>query len=184
MQRSLNSPGVLPASFISPGKIKPGLTLVTGPRGIGKTRWCMALANHARGLGLDVRGLVSPAVMKGGQKTGIELLDLAGGERRRLAYRKGETGGDLWTTDWQMVAETLHWGNTILESIRSCELFILDEIGPLEFLHGVGLATGLDFVDRHIDIRCVVVVRPSLLETAYQRWPWASVRDISAEAAA
>lgn len=183
MQLHLNSPGALPASFISPREFKPGLTLVTGPRGAGKTRWCMALADRARGLGLNLRGLVSPAVIAGRQKIGIDLLDLASGERRRLAYRKGDKGGDLATTDWQMASDSLHWGNALLEGISSCELFILDEVGPLEFEQGIGLAAGLDFVDTHRHIPCFVVVRPSLLEVALRRWPWAVILDINAEIA-
>jgi nucleoside-triphosphatase THEP1 len=183
LQSSVNSPGALPASFISPREIKPGLTLVTGPRSAGKTLWCMRLAKYSRAFGLDVRGLVSPAVMEAGQKIGIDLLDLASGERRRLAYRKGDVDGDIPTTDWQMVTDTLYWGNAILEGINSCDLFILDELGPLEFEQGIGLTAGLDFVDMHRDLPCFVVVRPSLLDTARQRWPWGSTLDLNAEAA-
>ena len=80
-----------------------------------------------------------------------------------------------------MVAETLEWGNTILESIKSCDLFILDEIGPLEFEHGIGLIAGLDIIDSHKKIPAVVVVRPSLLALADKRWPWAQVLDVSAK---
>jgi hypothetical protein len=181
VQLYLNSPDALPASFIFPRELKPGLTLVTGPRGVGKTRWSMALADHGRSLGLDLRGLVSPAVMEAGQKVGIDLLDPSSGERRRLAHRTGEAGGDLAMTDWQMVSETLQWGNAILGAIHSCELFILDEVGPLEFEKGIGLAAGLDFVDAHQDIPCFVVVRPSLLDIALQRWPWATSLDLTTE---
>jgi len=183
VQMPKNSLGALAASFISLNELKPGLTLVTGPRGAGKTRWCMDLADHARRLGLNPHGLVSPSVMEGGQKVGIDLLALGSGERRRLAYRKGDVGGDLWTSDWQIVADTLNWGNAILERIQSCDLFILDEAGPLEFEHGVGLVAGLGIVDAHKDFPCFVVIRPSLLSVAQQRWPWADVLDVNAEAA-
>jgi len=107
---SVNPPGALPASFVFPGEIKPGLTLVTGPRDAGKTRWCMELAGRARASGMILRGLVSPAVMQNGEKVGYDLLDLGSGERRRLAYRRGEAGGDLAMTNWQMAADTLLWG--------------------------------------------------------------------------
>jgi nucleoside-triphosphatase len=164
--------------------VKPGLILVTGPRGTGKTRWCIALVDHARALGLDLHGLLSPAVMEAGQKIGIDLLDLASGERRRLAYRRGDADGDIATTDWQMVSETLQWGNAILKAINSCEIFILDEVGPLEFEQGLGLAAGLRFVDTHRDIPTFVVVRPSLLDAARQRWPWSTLLNLTAETAA
>jgi hypothetical protein len=80
-----------------------------------------------------------------------------------------------------MVSETLHWGSAILERINSCELFILDEVGPLEFEQGVGLVAGLNFVDTHRDLPCFVVIRPSLLDAARQRWPWSNLLDLTAE---
>ena len=98
---------------------------------------------------------------------------------RRLAHRKGTAEGDLQTQDWQLVAETLEWGNSILEHIKTCDLFILDEIGPFEMEHGVGLVQGLRIIDSAKDFPCVVVIRPSLMEEARDRWHWAGVLDIS-----
>lgn len=181
---TINSPGALPAGFVFPADLQPGLTLITGARGAGKTRWCLQLVDQARRSDLNLRGLISPAVMEGERKIGIDLLDLASGERRRLAYRIGDPDGDLRTTDWQMVAETLEWGNAILERIDTCDLFILDELGPFEFDHGIGLTAGLTFVDSHRLLPTFVVVRPSLIHTARQRWPWASVLNTAAEASA
>jgi len=163
-----------------PGKIKPGLTLFTGPRGAGKTHWCLALADYAHSRGLNLHGLISPAVMDGRQKVAIDLLDLASGKRRRLAHRKEAADGDILTEDWRMVADTLQWGNALLKGIKSCDLFILDEVGPLEFEQGLGFAAGLDFVDTRRNIPCFVVVRPSFLDAAQKRWPWAEVLDVSA----
>lgn len=182
MSPSFNSPGALAASFIFPREIKPGLTLVTGPRNAGKTRWCMELAGRARAHGMDLRGLVSPAVMENGEKAGYDLLDLGSGERRRLAYRRGEAKGDLVTANWLMVVDTLFWGNEILKSIRNCDIFILDEIGPFEINEGTGLTAGLEFVDAHREIPCFVAVRPSLLEAARTRWQWAGILELKAEA--
>ncbi len=181
MQMSSRSSGSLLASFISVNDIKPGLTLVTGPRGSGKTRWCMELIEHARSLGMRPGGLISPAVFENGQKVGIDLLDLMTGEHRRLAYRRGDSGGDLWTSDWQLVAETLEWGNAILEKIEVSDLLILDEIGPLEFDHGVGLSAGLTIIESRPDIPMFVTIRPSLLPIAQLRWTWAQQINVLAE---
>lgn len=178
MTSPINPPGALPAGFISPGDLKPGLTLVTGPRGAGKTHWCMDLAERARAAGMDVRGLVSPAIFDVIGKAGYDLLDLASGERRRLAHRIGEAKVDLATQDWGMVVDTLLWGNEILRGIDGCDLFILDEAGPLEFVRGVGLIAGLDLLDARRDFPCFLAIRPSLLETARRRWAWAEVIDL------
>lgn len=182
MQLSQNSPGALLASLISPNHHKPRLLLVTGPRGAGKSIWCKDLAWRAYARGLTLRGLVSPAIFEGGQKTGIALKDLETGEQRQLAHRKGTDDGDIQTQDWQMVAETLEWGNSILEKIKTCDLFILDEVGPFEFEHGIGFVAGLELVDRARDFPCVIVIRPSLIEKARARWTWAEVLDLSAKA--
>lgn len=182
MLSSKNSPGSVLASFIFPRKNKRTLLLVTGPRGSGKTLWCMDLAGHARARGLNLCGLVSPSIFLNDKKIGIGLKDLQTGEQHRLAYRKGDEDGDIQTQDWQMVAETMEWGNSILERIESCDLFILDEVGRFELEHGIGLVAGLNIIDSAWNFPCVVVIRPSLIKKACIRWQWAQVLDVSAEA--
>jgi len=174
---SENSPVSVLASFISSNK--PDLVQVTGKKGAGKTCWCMELIKHACVLDLKLCGLISPAIFEDNQKVGIDLLDLTSGERRRLAYRTGAEGGNLRTVEWQMVEKTLDWGNTILENLQPCDLFILDELGPLEFEQRIGLTAGLDILDSHNKIPSVVVIRPSLLMAACTRWPWSQVVDLS-----
>lgn len=181
MLTDIHPSGSLLAGFVSSNGIKPGLTLVTGPRGSGKTSWCMELIEQARSFGLRPGGLISPAVFENGQKTGIDLLDLTTGERRHLAYRRGNAIGDLWTSDWQLVAETLEWGNSVLERLKVYDLFVLDEVGPLEFDHGVGFIQGLEIVASRKNIPSFITVRPSLLPIAQLYWPWAQVLDVSME---
>lgn len=179
MQFPKNSPRALLASLISPNKNSLRLLLVTGPRGSGKTLWCMDLVGRAHARGLNLRGLISPSVFLNDRKIGIGLKDLHSGEQRRLAYRKGDEDGDIQTQDWQMVAETLEWGNSILEQVNTCDLFILDEIGPFELEHGIGLVAGLEIIDHAKEFPCVVVIRPSLIEKALTRWHWAEILDVS-----
>lgn len=80
-----------------------------------------------------------------------------------------------------MVAETLEWGNSVLEQVNTCDLFILDEVGPFELEHGIGLMAGLDIIDTAKDFPCAVVIRPSLIEKALARWHWAEVIDLASE---
>jgi nucleoside-triphosphatase THEP1 len=176
-----NSPVNILAGLISPNQ-KNSLLLVTGPSGAGKTQWCMMLADLAQAQGLRVRGLVSPAVLEDGQKTGIDLKNLETGEVRRLARRKRAEDGDVRLENWQVAEETLQWGNSILEQVKPCDLFILDEVGPLEFEHGAGLIAGFQILDTAKDFPCVVVVRPSLIQKAQARWHWAQALDVSSEA--
>jgi nucleoside-triphosphatase THEP1 len=168
----IDSPDSLLASFMS-GNETGRLVLVTGPSGLGKTRWCQALADRAGARGIPVAGLVSPAVFEGEVKTGIDMLDLGSGERRRLAIRRGEPEIGQETTCWQFDDEILNWGNSILAGLDACPFFILDELGPLELQRGAGLTSGIDLVSaRRYRLACVVV-RPSLLDAAQELWPWA-----------
>jgi nucleoside-triphosphatase THEP1 len=178
VQLTRNSPASLLAHFVSAKTIKPGLMLISGPSGSGKTRWCMDLVERARAIGLQPKGLVSPVVLEGGQKVGIDLVDLSSGNRRRLACRRGEPAGDVQTADWQLDMETFAWGNSILARLDACDLFILDEIGPLEFDRNVGLVAGLGLLDARRDFLACVTVRPSLLAVAKKRWPWAEEVDL------
>jgi energy-coupling factor transporter ATP-binding protein EcfA2 len=180
VQVFLDSPDSLLAGFVSGNE--PGrLIIVTGPSGSGKTRWCQALAQQANTLGMHVCGLVSPAVFKGGIKIGIDLLDLQSGARRPLAVRRGKTDGTLNTDGWQFNKESLDWGNAILTRPIACQLFILDELGPLEFNRGIGLINGFGMLARRQYHLACVVVRNSLLEAGLALWPWGEVFHIHNE---
>ena len=170
----IDSPDSLLASLLSGNE--PGrLIIVTGPSGSGKTRWCQGLAEQAMLLGIQVRGLLSPAVFEGESKTGIDLLDLGTGSRRHLAVHRREDGEDKNWGAWRFNEQSLDWGNAVLKVTTTCQLFILDELGPLEFQHGVGLSDGFGVLaGRGYHLACVVV-RESLLEAGLALWPWAEV---------
>jgi nucleoside-triphosphatase THEP1 len=151
------------------------LLIVTGRSGSGKTIWCSELAHQAREIGISIAGLVSPALFQHGQKIGIDLFDLVTGERRRLANRRPNMPDNFTGRTWELDIETLGWGNEVLSQIDSCQLLVLDELGPLELVENQGLTQGIDLLDaRKFALSCVAV-RPSLLSNAIARWPWATV---------
>lgn len=151
------------------------LLIVTGRIGCGKTIWCGELAHQARGIGISVAGVISPAIFQDGQKTGIDLFDLVSGERRRLAKRRPNLPKNHTGRMWELDPQTLSWGNELLSRIESCQLLVLDELGPLELVENQGLTRGMELLDaRNFALACVSV-RPSLIPNAMARWPWASV---------
>lgn len=163
-------------------RAEPQLFLLTGPSGCGKTTFCLELTRQARLAGFQPVGLVSPAVFEQEIKTGIDLVDIASGERRRLAVKRNRSiprsphSPHMTRLSWQMDSQTLEWGNQILERLPTTrELLILDELGPLEFWDNHGLIAGMRYIDARVYQVACIVVRPSLLPTAMERWPWARV---------
>lgn len=151
------------------------LAFLTGGRGAGKTRWCERLVRAGSGAGLSVAGLFSPPVFTGGEKSGIEVVDAASGERRRLAERARP---DLPGTDglgWRFDPEALAWGNATLAATGRCDLLVLDELGPLELRRGSGLSSAFGLLDAGRFRLAVVVVRPALVEAVRARWPGAAL---------
>ena len=177
MQVLIDSPDSLLASFMSGNE--PGrLIIVTGHKGSGKTRWCLALVEAASAKGISMAGLVSPAVFEGDLKVGIDLRDLRSGAQRRLAVQRGKSNHGQITKDWNVDNETLNWGNAILAQSGDCPLLILDEMGPLELQRDVGLTNGIGLISaRRYQLACVVI-RTSLLAQALEYWPWAQILQI------
>jgi hypothetical protein len=146
------------------------LTLLTASRSAGKTTFCLGLAVRARAAGWRAGGLLSPAVFEAGVKTGIQVHDLESRASRRLARRAadGEQPGleDLAFGGWLFDRRALAWGDQVLAACPPCDLFILDEIGPLELLHGGGWIQALPALRRGAYRLGIAVVRPELVEEA------------------
>jgi nucleoside-triphosphatase THEP1 len=172
------SPDFLLARFFFQGEHNPILIFITGSSGAGKTSWCAHTAQQARAEGLTVSGLLCPAVFSQGEKVGIDLVDLATGERQRLGIREDAKNKGIQVGCWYLDPATLAWGNEILRQLDHADLVILDEIGLLEFEHGAGFQEGLRLLDEVRYKMALVVVRPTLLPAARARWPHAQVLDL------
>ena len=154
---------------------QPQLMLVTGMSGAGKTSWCSRLVDQARAQGMSVDGILAPGIYEGKHKTGISVRNLKTGEEQQLAKLRQDDTGDISTPRWTFDPDVLDWANDQLGEIKECDLLIIDELGPLEFLRGEGLMEGVDLIDQRDFKAAFVVVRSSLLPNALQRWPDALV---------
>jgi nucleoside-triphosphatase THEP1 len=157
-----------------------GINLLTGEIGSGKTSFCLSLAGIAREAGVDLGGLLSPAVFSEGKKTGIDVLDLKSSRQKRLAELKQVRSSEVETRRWAFTPQVVAWGNRKLLEAVPCDLLLIDELGPLEFLQGQGWANGFKVLAGGQYRAALVVIRPSLLENAAERWPGARVVDLSA----
>ncbi|MFH1330935.1 MAG: nucleoside-triphosphatase [Actinomycetota bacterium] len=171
------------------GPSGPEVHLVTGERGAGKTTFCRVLVEAARSARprLVAAGILSLKVLVDGAEVAIDAVDVASGQRRRLAFRRAGTDAAAGpsTIRWQFDAGALAWGDALLRSATPCDLLVIDELGPLEFDRGEGWVGGLAAVDGAAYLAAFVAVRPELLGRARRRWPQAlPIRIESADQAA
>ncbi len=151
------------------------LIIVTGLSGAGKTTWCQNLVKNAKSENLSINGILSPGRFQGDKKIGINIVNLASGEEKKLASLNEKDQTRLSTPRWAFNADSMIWANQVLENANVWDLLIIDEIGPLELLRNEGLLAGLKLIDEgRYKVACVVV-RSSLLLKALQRWPEALV---------
>jgi nucleoside-triphosphatase THEP1 len=155
------------------------LFLLSGSRGSGKTTLCRYLCDRARQAGLQVRGLLSPALLEDGQKVGIEAEDLSSGLRLPLAKRGGPGLAFPGLDPWRFQESTLAWGNEVLRRATPSDWLFIDELGPLEFTLGAGWVEAFPLLADGCYRVAVVIVRGELLEKGQSLWPYARTIDIA-----
>lgn len=82
---------------------------------------------------------------------------------------------DLSLGHWLFSSASLAWGNDFLANSLPADLFIVDEIGPLELVRGKGWTNALQALRSQKYRLALVVIRPSLLEPAQALFPEAEV---------
>jgi nucleoside-triphosphatase THEP1 len=151
------------------------LFILSGDREIGKTTFLKRLLQEPALQGQDIAGVVSPAVFRGQQKVGIDLLDPRTRVQKRLADLRSTLETASVTQHWNFLPETMDWGNQLLAAAVPCDLLIVDELGPLELEMGQGWQQGISAVSSGRYRLCLLVIRPSLLEAALSLWPTGKV---------
>ena len=191
MAEAWRPPGSLPAdAFASQGTSR--LNIVTGPSGCGKTTWCRALLARAHLSGVDLHGVLCPAVFTGGEKTAIDVIFLGGsahGRRTQLAERtrsptqvnrsQNRKPSSLKLA-WDFDAGVMRAINEHFASIEEPANLLIDEIGPLELIGNGGWQSAMSVLDAGLYLDAFVTVRPSLLQAAVERWCAAEVIDVGA----
>ena len=152
--------------------------LLTGEFQTGKTNLCLDIYQLAQESRVRVGGVISPAVFEGDKKTAIDVLDLKGGTRKRLAELRTSHQTDLETQRWSFDSEVVDWGNKILEEAVPCDLLMIDELGPLEFQRGEGWVNGFTVIESGDYSTALIVVRPSLVDEAARLWQVSRIIDL------
>jgi nucleoside-triphosphatase THEP1 len=140
--------------------------LLTGRRGEGKTTVCQAVAELAHRRGYQSGGVITPAFYDShGAKVGFEAVDVGSGERWPLARTDKELGGPR-VGPHSFEPAALDRALKVLRRAVSagCDLFMVDEIGPLELEQDEGFAPILDLLPVEGLTHTLIVVRPALVD--------------------
>jgi len=148
--------------------------IITGGRGSGKTTLLTGAIARLRSTGLRVAGILSPGVLKEGQRHGFDVVDLRTGAREVLSRRDGDPS---WVAigSYRFSPRGLMFGRSVLDgrNLVDAEVVAIDEVGRLE-LQGEGWAPCLDALDA--STRTLLVVRDEFLEAVQTRWEFTPER--------
>lgn len=144
---------------------KKKIIILTGAKGIGKTSLIQKVLAWAKDHSIYVAGICSPAVFQNNKKTGIQIENIATGERKTLATVLGKVRSAVNTDAWSFDEKNLEWGNEILDDIKSCQLLIIDELGVLEINQQRGWSHAFQVLRKKEYKLAIVVVRPDLCES-------------------
>ena len=139
----------------------PRVTLLTGPRGAGKTSCVLKLTAALVRLGIDVFGVATPKIFSGEDMIGLAVRDLFSSKQIQLARYDDEPG--LRQGPWRFSPEGIRFANNACDPFRRSGMAVIDEIGPLE-LRGQGFSTAFNALKAGDYPRALVVVRPDLTD--------------------
>jgi len=139
------------------------LVILTGPSGSGKSTVCAAVAARAAKAGLSVGGVVTERPHARGELVGRDVVDLADGGRVPLAERDRPADGPA-TDHWRFHRAGIAWGASRLAAAGGADLFVVDELGPLELLRDEGWRAAIDVLAARDRGLSIAVVRPELVE--------------------
>ncbi len=154
-------------TFLNLSSIRPALSksekriyIFTGAVNEGKTSLIAKWLDAWRREGVPVSGILSEGVFDGEAKIGYDLVDIAQGKRHPLIRRRPfsdswHLGGYFFDrVGFSALAESVYPGS-------ASELFILDEVGPLELQRKQGFYELLKKMVVHRRQSLLIVVRES-----------------------
>ncbi len=140
--------------------------LLTGERKAGKSTLCHKLAGTLQRQGVDVAGLLTT------QPTShvLDVREIRGSSHYRLTY-PFESEKGIALTHFRINPEAMRRSTRALAASFPTQVFILDELGPLELVRGEGWIDVLKMLGVEAYRVACLVVRPTLLSEAVQQLP-------------
>lgn len=139
---------------------------MTGERQTGKTTLCTKLVKALQAAEIKVAGILT-------QHTGpndLEVLELASGQRYALTLPFVPNHEGVLRR-FRMDPQALERSRRAIENSFPTQVFLVDEIGPLELRHGQGWNHVPALLERDDYDVAVIVVRPELLGEVIARMP-------------
>jgi len=151
-------------------KKKSNVIIISGEINDGKSTLMNELALRFKNQGIEIGGIVSPAVLEKGIKTGYQLLHVATGERTRLSQTKQEDGMAS-VGRYYFLNEGIEFGKDALAiaNNQNSKIVFIDEIGTWE-LQGQGWATSLNELIIQCDMPLIISVHKSIVDLVIENW--------------
>ena len=142
------------------------IVLITGERQVGKSTALTQSVARLRNAGLQLSGLLT-------RRSGphdLEVTELHTGAIYALTapYTPGHTSP---TRHFAMNAEAMLRSSRAMAAGFPTEIFILDELGPLELVHQQGWVGAFELLHQETYRLAYIVVRPELLGALVSRLP-------------
>ena len=151
-------------------KKKNNVILVTGDTGDGKSTLLAELALLFKSWDIQTGGIISPALIENGVKSGYELINIATSERQRLSQtHKGE--GMINVGRFYFFDDGIGFGKAALSvaNNQNSQIVLIDEIGAWE-LQGQGWAESLNELILRCDMPLILAVNTKLADQVVESW--------------
>jgi nucleoside-triphosphatase THEP1 len=141
--------------------------LLTGPVRSGKTTLVKNTLSAVKESSFRISGYLSPAIWKGEDFLGYDLLDLRDNRTYPFIRKRGE---EKWEKigRFYFLPKTLDLAEKIILKARRADITVVDEVGPLE-LSGGGVWSALKKVLAEPELKFLLVVRSSILSRFQSR---------------
>lgn len=110
------------------------LLFLTGCPGVGKTTALLRIAEDLKAKGQSVGGMISREVRICGERVGFEILDLNNGRHGWLAHVNQKIGPRIGKYKVNMKDLEDIGVSAIEQAVRSMDVVVIDEIGPMELV--------------------------------------------------
>lgn len=138
------------------------IVILSGPVHGGKTTLLQNVIPEWKKRGCRIRGFLSPSVYKNGTQEGYDFLDLERGNRAPFLRRTGEVASER-VGPYFFVPATLDFAGSLIRSAIPGDVFVVDEVGPLELTKG-GLWPAIAETLLRPFLRILLVMREGIVE--------------------